>query len=375
MYIYLQNNVKIMKMKKSLYFWRFMPKNCNFVMQLIILSFVIGYLTFSIITMSDSDHVVSAAWTQGSEMPTPRVEPSAGTVGSNIYVIGGADYSKSLIGIRFDKVEIYDTQKDKWITSTRPMPVAADHTAAAAYENKIYVIGGFTEGRVPTNKLFIYDTIKDEWTEGKPMSTPRAAAAAQFLDGILYVVGGSNQSYIPLNSMEAYDPQTDSWTSKAPMLTARHHLEMAAANGKLFALGGRLLGDGIPSKNIEPTLSNFNRNEMYDPETDKWTVKQPLLVKLGVFGSASAKGQIYIFGGEDTNGGYLDSVEIYNTVTDKWTYGPSMPTKRIGLEAVTVGNKIYTIGGQIYDPPSSETGLIPLDSNEILNLNNMHTEK
>jgi Kelch motif len=49
------------------------------------------------------------------------------------------------------------------------------------------------------------------------------------------------------------------------------------------------------------------------------------------------------------------------------TFEPSMPSARVGLEAVTVGNKIYALGGQIFTPG----GLVALDKNEILSLSNV----
>jgi N-acetylneuraminic acid mutarotase len=352
-----------------------MPNNWIFILGFILFSVLMGCSTMAIRTSFGLDPEVSPAWNNGEEMPTPRDEAQAVAIGDKIYVMGGADYSKNLTGTRFDEVEIYDTQKNKWTTSTKPMPLAIDHGAAAAYNDKIYVVGGFIEGRVPTNKLFIYDTIKDEWKEGEPMSSPRAAFAAQFVNGTLYVVGGLNNSYLPLNTMEAYNPQSNTWTSKAPMPTVRHHLELGIIDGKLFAIGGRILGDGVPPEDIKQHLSNFNRNEMYNPQTDKWSVKQPMLDKLAAFGIASANGQIYIFGGQGIDGGYLDSVEKYNPLTDKWNYEPPMPSKREGLEAVTVGNKIYTLGGQIWSPESSQTGLVPLNTNEILNLKNIDAKK
>ena len=57
----------------------------------------------------------------------------------------------------------------------------------------------------------------------------------------------------------------------------------------------------------------------------------------------------------------------YDPVTNRWIHEPSMPSERIGLEAVGVNNKIYVIGGQIYSPKS---GLVALDTNEIFNLKN-----
>ena len=245
------------------------------------------------------------------------------------------------------------------------MPFPVDHGAAVAFNDKIYVVGGFIKGKVPSDKLFIYDTIKDEWTEGKSLSSPRGALGAQFVNGILYVVGGLNASQAPVNTVEAYDPKDNTWSSKASMPTARHHLELAVLDEKLFAIGGRILGNGVQSEDMHESLTNFNRNEMYDPQSNTWTVKQPMLSKRSGFASTSADGKIYIFGGEGIKES-LASVEKYDPIDDTWTKAPSMPSERIGLEAVAVENKIYAIGGQIYNPDS---GLVALDTNEIFDLN------
>ena len=176
---------------------------------------------------------------------------------------------------------------------------------------------------------------------------------------------------VPVRTVEAYDPKTNTWTSEAPMPTERHHLELAELDGKLFALGGRILGDGVASEDMAEDLTNFDRNEMYDPVSNTWTVKEPMLSKRSGFASTSADGKIFIFGGEGV-GETLGTVEKYDPLTDTWTKELSMPSKRIGLEAVTVGNKIYTIGGQIYNPDS---GLMALDMNEIFNLNAVNNTK
>jgi N-acetylneuraminic acid mutarotase len=311
----------------------------------------------------DSEHLPT--WSTGKKMPIPRTEPLIAAMDGKIYVIGGADYSTNPPR-QIDKVEIYDTKKNEWITSPKPMPVVIDHGAALEYNGKIYLPGGNIKGKVPTNKLFIYDPIKDEWQQGKPLPSPRAAFGAQFVNGTLYVVGGVNSSQFLVNTVEAYDPETNTWTEKTPMPSARHHLELAAIDGKLFALGGRILGDGVAAKDMYESATNFNRNEMYDPQTDTWTVKQPMLKKRSGFASTSANGQIYVIGGQELRG-TMDSVERYNPLTDKWTFEPSMPSARVGLEAVTVGNKIYALGGQIFTPG----GLVALDKNEILSLSNV----
>lgn len=36
-----------------------------------------------------------------------------------------------------------------------PLPDALDHAAAAAFNNKLYVVGGYDDNRNPSDKLFI----------------------------------------------------------------------------------------------------------------------------------------------------------------------------------------------------------------------------
>ena len=91
---------------------------------------------------------------------------------------------------------------------------------------------------------------------------------AEIINGTLYAIGGLNSSQIPVNTNEAYDLESNSWTTKAPMPTARHHLSSAVVDGRLFALGGRILGNGVPSEDLDEARSNFANNEVYDPQTD-----------------------------------------------------------------------------------------------------------
>lgn len=302
----------------------------------------------------------SSAWTEGKKMPTARTEALSVSVDDRIYVIGGVDYS---INYQFRKVEIYDTKTNQWNTGVKPFPQSIDHGVAVAYDGKIYVPGGYTKGKVPTDKLFIYDLKTKQW-QGKPLLSLRGALTAQIINATLYVIGGVNASQVPVNTMDAYDLKTGTWTTKKSMPTARHHLESAVLDGKLYVLGGRILSDGIASEDMDESLTNFNRVEMYDPQTDTWTTKSPMLEKRSGFAVTSANGQIYAIGGQGVEE-TLASVEKYDPATNKWSYEPSMPTGRVGLDAVNVGDKIYVMGGQIFSP---ESGLVSLDTNEIFNI-------
>lgn len=153
---------------------------------------------------SSNSTSTSGAWSNGASSPTPKMESAYTTIGDKIYIIAG--YGET--GKRNkNSVEVYDTKTDTW-TTTAPVPVNLNHAAAAALDGKIYVVGGYLDDKIPSNKLFIYDPTTDVWQEGKSMPTARAALTAQFIENILYAVGGTDDNN-PLTVNEAYDPTTD----------------------------------------------------------------------------------------------------------------------------------------------------------------------
>ena len=149
------------------------------------------------------------------------------------------------------------------------------------------------------------------------------------------------------------------------MPTERHHLQTEVVDGKIFALGGRILGDGIMPEDVEETLTNFDRNEMYDPQTDSWTILEPMLSKRSGFAAAvPSDGNIYVFGGQGVGRGKLmEEVEKYDPIFNKWTYEKSIPTARAGLIAVSFNDRIFVLGGQYFDD-----GGHPLNLNEIFHI-------
>ena len=278
-------------------------------------------------------------WSSGTDIPTPRSESAYASLGTKIYVIGGtgntAPGNKKI-------VEAYDSSSNTWTTSIASLPVALNHPAADSYNGKIYVVGGYLDDRIATNRLFIYDPSQNVWNEGASMPTARAALAAKFINGILYAVGGANSEFKKLSTNEAYDPSTNSWSAKAPMPTARNHLSSAVVDGKLYAIGGRTSG---PSGNIKA-------NEAYDPSTNTWSAKAPMPTARGGVASAAINGNIYSFGGEAPTL-VFNTNEKYDTSTNTWSTEASLPTARHGLTGVALGSKIYVIGGGL-EPTTSK---------------------
>jgi hypothetical protein len=77
--------------------------------------------------------------------------------------------------------------------------------------------------------------------------------------------------------------------------------------------------------------------------------ESPAPMEQGRWGHASTvhDGKIYVFGGKD-HYDILDSVEIYDPVTDTWTAGAATPSQLWQSHAITWGDSIYLVGG--YEP-------------------------
>jgi N-acetylneuraminic acid mutarotase len=301
---------------------------------------------------------VDVPWTIGENMPTKRLEVSGVALDNKIYIIGGMDQKGTT-----DLVEVYNVETKKW-SKVSPLPEKLDHTAAATFNGKIYVVGGFNSTGVSTKFLFIYNPLGDKWKRGENMHTARGALTAKFVNGTLYAIGGDetvlydfNKVYNPqgvVAANEAYNPKTNSWTMKSPMLTPRDHLSSAVIEGSIFVIGGR-------QPDIGPLFKDLNQNERYDPANDTWISSKPLPTNRSGLTAASLDGKIYVFGGESTKRTF-DTNEKYDPKTDSWTSESPMPTPRHGLAAVSIGDKIYVIAG---GPKPGGTGS---HMNEIFNI-------
>ncbi len=141
------------------------------------------------------------------------------------------------------------------------------------------------------------------------------------------------------------------WVEKAPMTTARASLGMEAVNGKIYTFGGLY----------------HSSTEIYNPDTNTWSLGTPMPSSLHSFGSAVLGDKIYVVGGRASNGSNsVKSIYIYDTVKDTWATGPNL---RKGLEACSVeiiGNKLYVIGGVSYTGTSSSQ--VYLTDTDILDL-------
>lgn len=295
-------------------------------------------------------------WKFAAPLPKAIGEVYGTSVGGKIYVLGGLEH-EAPAGYVWE----YDPASDQW-TAHKPMPRPAHHLMIAAWQNKIYVFGGFvrpqaSNGWQPINNAWAYDPATDSWKALAPMPTPRGAGQAVALDGKIYVLGGASSNkpgapgdpiglgstdQIVQDTVEAYDPASDSWQTRAPMQTPRNHFLAAAVGGKIYAVDGRT-GSVFVTRSSSTDLV-----EAYDPAANKWTLAGRDVVPRGDDSGAVYDGRIYVAGGEgqDFARKYVFWLtEAFNPATGGWSQLPHMQDARHGFAAAIVGNQLHVMGG------------------------------
>jgi N-acetylneuraminic acid mutarotase len=238
-------------------------------------------------------------------------------------------------------LEIYDPETDIWQKLT-PMSVPRVGPAVAAFDGKIYVFGGFNRDTWSANdSVEIYDIAKDKWYRGAPMPTPRSWARAVVLNGKIYVIGGVGYGY--RRDVEAYDPATNAWEKKSPLLPRERYLHAAVAyNGKIYVIGGDSWENGYQEI--------WDDVQEYDPVTDKWTRKAPMPAPATSLDAVVVDGRIYVFG----NLSERDRCWVYDIGLDRWYKISSTHTHPVdGSESfVFWRGYIFRFGGGWWGPSS-----------------------
>jgi N-acetylneuraminic acid mutarotase len=162
----------------------------------------------------------------------------------------------------------------------------------------------------------------------------------------IYLIGGydSNLPYggDATNVNEVYDPETDTWSTRAPMLDAKRAYASAVVGDKIYIIGG----DSLWSQ-------ERNLNQIYDTKTDSWSYGAPFPRKLYgaravVTSGVNAPIRIYVFGAmvRDIEVEFEYSVRVYDPESDNWKIGADIPTARNYFGVAVLDDMLYVIGGR-----------------------------
>jgi N-acetylneuraminic acid mutarotase len=287
--------------------------------------------------------VNSQSWSQLAPLPEPR--SFAGVVFNTdntgnfdmghrgILVVGG----RILGGAATNHVDEYIFDQDVW-KSRAPLPVAwhsgvcatrsEDHVNYGALHTA-FVFGG--QGPDGMNaQIYGYTHLVDLWRLDQELPDGRFGHVAEEINGIFYITGGRH--YSDDTSTWAYDPETGTTTQMAPLASPQKYATSAKHNGLLYIIGG--------TNEFGTALSTLR---VYDPLLDGWTELAPMLTARSDAAAAVVDNKIYVLGG--FNNGALQTAEYYDVESGQWSTTTLMPDRRAGAGVLNVGGILYVFGG------------------------------
>jgi hypothetical protein len=239
---------------------------------------------------------------------------------NKVLIVGGIKNDGNLS----QRVDIYNTSTDSWtdkILSSRRW-----EQALASAGTKIGITGGenpYTD--TYTDRVDIYDVVSDVWTVSH-LSKARIGIAGVGYGNFLYFAGG-NQGNPLSRTIDVYNTLTGTWTIlKLPH--ARMYAAAAATDNKIVFAGG-----------IVGTNNFTNEADIYDVPSGTWSVGHLSQARYRL--AAAALGNVIIFaGGADYNNNY-NTIDIYNTTTGVWSVAqpPNAPYGRV--QAAAQGTKMF----------------------------------
>jgi DNA-binding CsgD family transcriptional regulator/N-acetylneuraminic acid mutarotase len=194
------------------------------------------------------------------------------------------------------------------------------------------------------------------WEEQTPLPVRRAGMGTASLSGKAHIIGGINAEGVT-NRHDIFDIETNQWSVGNVRPEALGNISAVSLHGNIFVPGGCDAG-WQPSESVH----------QYIPDTDSWISSAPLPTPLCAYALAVYEDEVYILGG--WNGDmYTASAFTYNPDSDSWRMIASPSVNRGFGGAAVLADRIYYVGGydgrreldicEVYDPAVDEWDVCP----------------
>ncbi|KAL4657388.1 kelch-like protein 15 [Arapaima gigas] len=287
------------------------------------------------------------------EGPQVPLRPDCLAVLNNfVFLLGGEELGPDGEFHASSKVYRYDPRQNSWLRMA-DMSVPRSEFAVGVIGKFVYAVAGRTRDETfySTER---YNIVEDKWEFVDPYPVNKYGHEGMVLNGKLYITGGITSSSTS-KQVCVFDPNregssetrsrrmpilTNCWENKSKMNYARCFHKMISHNGKLYVFGGVCVtlrasfeSQGCPS------------TEMYDPETDEWTILASMPIGRSGHGVAVLDKQIMVLGGLCYNGHYSDSILTFDPEENKWKEDeyPRMPCKLDGLQVCSLHFPEYVL--------------------------------
>ncbi|MBI5242612.1 MAG: carboxypeptidase regulatory-like domain-containing protein [Elusimicrobia bacterium] len=229
-----------------------------------------------------------------------------------------------------------------WALSGAVLPGVRANHAAAFYNGRLYISGGF-DGAVLSSASFASinpDGTLGAWASGTPLPAPRESHAMAAYAGRLYVSGGSDGSakstvwWAPILA----DGSLGAWSGAAALPAARYRHAMAAYAGRLDLVGG---DNGISAQSAV-----YYAEIRPDGSLSSWYAGPSLPGARSAPAAAVSSGTLYVSGG--VGGAAAGDVwwsSLAGGAPGAWNIAVPLPEGRTRHAMLASSDRVYVLGG------------------------------
>ncbi len=293
--------------------------------------------------------VAEGKFVDAGTMNAPRAYHTATLLADGrVLVVGG---QSSVSGGYLGSTELYDPTKpagSAWSAGPTLPITLAEHAATALKDGRVLITGGWIDGLMSDNRLFLYDPAAGGWAFPTVFLNERRRRHTSTLltNGKVLLAGGiqgtgNTYAYTYLDSLEVYDPATGTST----VSTAKMEMPRMAHSADLLADGRVLIGGGI----CFSCPGAQSADDLYDPATDQ-TRPIPHYAARVSFHAASRlqDGRVLFVGGIDssTASPTASTVVFDPRGVGAWVPQPDLSASRSAAKAVTLlDGTVLVVGG------------------------------
>ena len=293
-----------------------------------------------------------------SGLDTAREENAYVQAGDKFYLLGGR-------GIK--PAQLFDPVNKTWTNKASP-PIELNHFQAVTLNGLIYAAGAFNGAyphEVPVPSVYIYNPSTNKWlsVSSIPTARKRGSAGAVVYNNKIYLMGGLTDGHWSgwVNWFDEYDPATNTWKILPAAPRTRDHFHAVVKNDKMYVVGGRR-SSGITNQVFELTVPEV---DVYDFITGQWSTlpaASNIPTPRAGAGTVLLGNEVIIIGGEDAQPAAYKTTEALNLTNNTWRRLADLQQARHGTQAIINNTNIYIAAGA-----GTRGGSTLLNSQELFN--------
>lgn len=282
-------------------------------------------------------------WITTDPIPGPLSYAQAVVTKDRVYVLGGHDGTGARNLVYTAQINP-DGTLGTW-TNASPLPTALMHTKAVVTKNRVYLISGY-DGSFHSPKVYTatidIDGIIGTWSEDTALPFVLNQSQVLVTKNRIYLIGGFTNGSVatvltaPINS----DGTIGTWATGTSLPSALTNSQLIATKNRVYILTG---SNGVSSTTNTVYTTTINA----DGTLGVWTEGAAFPIATGQCETLVTRNRVYIFGGYAS--GYLQSV--YNAPVNAdgtigaWSLGTPMPGLKAYAQVLATSSRIYVIGG------------------------------